>query len=379
MGDFCFSLNMLTKDNVKIRRFPIDSPSSTWLSLQYFQLNKDKLPYDAQLIAAKNLVLAARKYDLEVPAEIDTLAKEQFVDPTAVLKESSISKKASPEMDTLLADTEFGLIRIKNGERERLFPMPNADAVTAYASNFSKIASNLEPDDLMTFSYQLRKKALLNGISIDPTIKKLAHLHERKLKKQAKVTILDKYPVDNPKRIKVAAKYFEEFQGVMDPDTKYRYATDLVKTASEQKVDLSKSKELTKFASTGEYNIQGLKDGMALRRRVFEDHNDLESLDTLNKLYKMATVLPPIAFSRTLYIFDTNSGLDYYYNKSVPSPDAILKEASSTEYLSYNNVLADWLVDELNKKIAGKLPPATKPVNVPGVKTNRPDLKVKPR
>lgn len=351
-GDKDFALIILTKDGRKVRKYMVTDPSNTWLSVRYFIVNKDKLPYDCQVIAAKNLKAAAIKYNLDVPRELSQLAEELYPDPTTVYKEAGMKKKASLEEERILTDSDFGLIRNLDGHKERMFPITKESEATDCLGKFAEITQHLKDSDKLQFAYRLTKKAKSLGLSVPEDISKMSALHEKIEKKALKPMLLDKYPTDTAGRTKVASKYFDAYEKQMDPDTKYKFATELAKTAEKQGIVL-KSKEIQKFADN-RYDGEKLQDAFVLRRRVLSDKNDEESLKTLNRISKLAAEVSPTVMTRILSVFDKNTGLDYYWGRSVDKPDAILKVASEKSYLSYNNILSDKATEHVNKAIKSR-------------------------
>lgn len=351
-GDKDFALIVLTKDGRKVRKYMVTDPSNAWLSVRYFIVNKDKLPYEAQVIAAKNLKAAAVKYGLDVPTELEQLSQEVYPDATAVYKEAKLTKKATPEEELILTDGDFGLIRDLDGNKERMFPVVKETDVDGYVKKFAELTQYLKPSDKLQFAHRLTKKAKAFGIPVPEDLSKMSALHEKMEKKATKSKVLDKYPTDTPTRTKVASHYFDAHANQMDPDTKYKFATELAKTAEKQGLKL-KSKEIKKFADN-QYDTEKLKEAFMLRRRVLSDKNDEESIKTLDKMTKLASEVSPVVMTRILSVFDKNTGLDYYWGRSVDKPDSILKVAKEKNYLSYNNILSDRATDQINKAIKSR-------------------------
>lgn len=352
-GDKEFCLIILTKDGRKIRKWPVTDPSNTYVSSRYFIANKDKLPFEAQVVAAKNLKVALVKYNLDVPLEIKQLSEEVYPDAgVGTIKEAKLKKKAGLEEEQIMTDGDFGLIRNCDGNKERMFPITKESEASGYLGKFAEITQHLKSADKLQFAYRLTKKAKALGLAVPEDISKMSALHEKFEKKVLKSTVMGKYPTNTPMQTKVASKYFDAHEAEMDPDTKYKFATELAKTAEKQGVVL-KSKGIQKFADNL-YDTEKLHDAFTLRRRVLTDKNDEESIKTLNRISKMAGEVSPVVLTRVLSVFDKNTGLDYYWGRSVDKPDAILKVAKEKSYLSYNNILSDKATENINKVIKSR-------------------------
>ena len=336
-GDGDFALIFITKDNRKLRKYLISDPANTWISIKYFLLNKEKLPYDAQVTCAKNLASAANKYQLEIPLEIDILSKELFPDKDVVHKEANTS---------FLADSDFGIIRRTDSGKRRLYPITNEDEVSQYIGKFAEATKALSPVDKLQFAYRLTKKAQQLGIDVPKEMIKLSALYSRV--NQDKVKIMDNYPVDTSRRVKLAAKYFEFNSDQMSPAERYQYADELTKVASELGVNLKPYKKIVKYSSKS-YDAKALLEARDLRKRALEERCDEESLVTLGCVFKLASITSPSDFSRILDTFDRGCQLDYYWGRSIPYPDDILKEAKEQNTLVYNGIFQDWVVDKINK------------------------------
>jgi len=337
-GDKEFALIVLTKDNRKVRKYLISDPSNTWVSIRYFMLNKDKLPYDAQVICAKNLIDAAKKYQLEVPLEMKELSKELFPEKEMVHKEASL----------LLADSDFGLIRNKDGSKQRLYPLTSAGEIDTYLNKFAEASKALEPTEKVQFAFRLVKKARNLGMNIPDDLVKMSALYEKI--SEDKLKIMDRFPVDTPHRVKLAAKYFEASADEMDPATRFNFVSELNDAADKHGVNLRRFKKVAKYNNKA-FDLDLLKEARDLRKRALEERCDEESLATLKQVFKLASVTSPPVFSRILDVFDRGCNLDYYWGRSIPSPDDILKEASEKQYLNYNSILQDRVVDKINKTI----------------------------
>ena len=79
LPDDCFAL-VLKQGDVVLRKYACIDPGNTELAIQYFLKTAHKLPTEAAKLAAENLQVACRWYDIDPPEE---LLKEAFLAPLA--------------------------------------------------------------------------------------------------------------------------------------------------------------------------------------------------------------------------------------------------------------------------------------------------------
>jgi hypothetical protein len=74
LKDHQFAVSVITKTAGKLNKFPIDSKDSTWLSMEYFNSNYHKMPYEATKLAAWHIKKACIKFDLKPSLNVDSFA-----------------------------------------------------------------------------------------------------------------------------------------------------------------------------------------------------------------------------------------------------------------------------------------------------------------
>ena len=73
LPDDLFAL-VLMDDDVVLRKYACIDPGNTALSVEYFLKTAQKLPAEAQKLAAENLLKACEWYDIEPPADLQKIA-----------------------------------------------------------------------------------------------------------------------------------------------------------------------------------------------------------------------------------------------------------------------------------------------------------------
>jgi len=102
LKDHDFALSMITKKASKLNKFPIDSMDNTWLSNEYFEMNHDRLPKTAAVVAASNIKTACERFGVKPRASVVSMSKTAAT--TNIYYESSterLTKTASAEVVSL--------------------------------------------------------------------------------------------------------------------------------------------------------------------------------------------------------------------------------------------------------------------------------------
>lgn len=100
LTDDDYALSIITKKASKLNKFPVDTYDNAYLSNIYFDLNYDRLPKTAALIAAYNLKTACLKHGLSPRPAVEGMAKEaesRGVNSNLYYESEPLHKKASVE------------------------------------------------------------------------------------------------------------------------------------------------------------------------------------------------------------------------------------------------------------------------------------------
>ncbi|MEC8306417.1 MAG: hypothetical protein VXZ72_00960, partial [Chlamydiota bacterium] len=165
-SDNLFALVMV-EDNKVLKKFATADKGNTWLSSLYFSLNKDKLPAEAQKVAAANLLMACEHFGIDPTEDIVTLSGDyapttNLVDVTS--KPLPLTKKASEAIDYALTK--------ENGEG--VYPINSAASVKAADKYFSRHEGQFEPRRRREFAVKVAAAADKAGMSLGDEILKYA-------------------------------------------------------------------------------------------------------------------------------------------------------------------------------------------------------------
>lgn len=173
LDDSQFALCIFTKSASKLNKFPVNDRINTALSNEYFDLHHDKLPAEAQKIAATYIKLACEKFKIE-PRETVKLASAQFPTMTNIFFENdksvaggSLKKLASQEKGK---DSPYYYALTKtagDGLANRAYAMPDADSVKKAEAYFDKYASHFSPEDRHQYAYNVVRRAVELGTQIN--------------------------------------------------------------------------------------------------------------------------------------------------------------------------------------------------------------------
>lgn len=260
LPDEQFALVTLTKHANIVRKFPIESEESTWLSAKYFDMNHEKLTDVEKVAAATNIKNACSAYEIEPPQSIVKLACDTSVSNTVVegsiphwfneatMREAQneLTKTAGAEMNARmeLPDSAYALILDHEGEVARMYAMPDEN------------------------------------------------------------------------HVKIASSYFKKYAYDLSPQNRHMFAANVLNRAQELGVELHKTEHLEKWASENyntfvNYHIEQRKGLIPA---------DEEKTQTLDKLASLRNTASPATFANALHEFDKVAGLEKYYDTAITEP-----------------------------------------------------------
>lgn len=338
LPDDLFALVMRNGDDV-LRKYACIDAGNTALSVVYFVANADKLPEEAQKIAAQNLITACGWYELDVPEELEKRALNPLSVLTAVptvvgtagaIKGNMQAVKSAP--GALLSPNQMRQMG-KMGELSGSVLMPAA--ATAGASP---------------------PKVVKKTASLDPYVDVTRLEAPARTEKVASVYALgDKYPLNSYEQVKTAAEYFEDFAHHFTPADRRAYSVALVKRASELAI------------SVGELARRYGAEGYAPDLKVAQDMRAMlvseEARAELQDLFAKTASVTPEQFCQELGQFDVKHGLAYHYDSHVADPYYSVygsKEASE-ETGSFSETIGNEFVSERALRALAKVAPVLQP------------------
>lgn len=183
LDDTQFALSIITKTASRMNKFPINDKLNTVLSNEYFDLNHAKLPAEAQKVAATYIKLACDRYGVEAKESVKE-ASSQFPVMANIYIEKLNDKAAGPIIiekqasAPIRSEYYYALVKTAgDGQTNRSYAMPNADAVQKAANYFEKYAKQFAPEDRHSYASNVVKRAVELGVDVDsPTLQKYAGL-----------------------------------------------------------------------------------------------------------------------------------------------------------------------------------------------------------
>lgn len=270
LPDDQFALVVLTKHANIVRKFPVNDDGNAWLSVQYFDMNHDKLSLTEKVAAASNLRDACLAHEIDAPPSIVKYAADGTISNTvtegmrpiwwdeALRKqaEEELTKTASAEINARmeLPDSAYALILDHEGDTARMYAMPDEN------------------------------------------------------------------------HVKIASAYFKKHAMDLAPEHRHTFAVNVMNRARELGVELEKTAHLEKWASD---NYSRYIDHHIEQRRSLLPRNQ-EAQDVLGKLAALRDSADPNTFAQALHEFDKTAGLDKYYDKGVADPWSSSMELEKT-------------------------------------------------
>jgi hypothetical protein len=287
-----FALIMLDQGHV-FRKYACADPGTTAMSVIYFMEHGDKLPEDAQKMAASNLVEACVAHDIMPPATMTKVAEMQFSDAAPALlagiggaggyiaaKGEGLPLKARAALG--LGGAALGALggeAIRRGAKEK----------TAVVDVTGK-----QPE---------AKVIVLRPVDEDDYCVKLADgsLH---------------YPIDNWDRVKQAEAYFQDERIRMDPELRRQYAVKLARKS--YIVGYPLDPNIVELGALSYHNDGHLKHACEMRKAAFESKSPEHEF--LDELFEKRASIPPETYAECLKRFDMMNELDRGWDHVILDP-----------------------------------------------------------
>jgi hypothetical protein len=264
LRDEAFALIMLNEGKT-LRKFACVDPGNTFLSALYFIENRDKLPEEAEKVAAANLSAACEEFNLpfsEIVKEAMKTAPQRTRDP---MKQPTVGDESDWAART-------NLLSIQGNSDSGRVVQTTSSMKTAEARMVD--VTGLEP-----------KKVIKTA--------------------QAKHMALDRYPLDSFADVKKAVEYFSETYTEMSPEDRHHYSVKTAARAVELGIQVP---EIMERYGSVEYSPD--VEAHLAHRRSMVDEEFHEVYDALQE--KRASIEPAI-FARLLAEADEASGLSWLY------------------------------------------------------------------
>jgi len=330
LPDDAFALVMVDQGN-KIRKFACVDKGNTALSTLYFLENKDKLPEEAQKVAAANLVEYCQAFEIEPPWQLQKTAEHVTLThagkpmPSAERRELSQELFGGKKKSADLTGSEVMPLQSNpNKEADADSQLNATDEKKAGVSDLVKkmrITSgklNAMKDFDKKVQMHIPKDAdhlyvNTTGKSPPPKFEKKAHTRYC-LEKLGQ----GRFPIDSYGEVLEANKWFEENGKSLHPQERREYCTKLAARADE--LHISVTDNIMKYAGKNFASADDVRASVCTRMQFWVD--DAPERDALRGMLDKYASASPDQFCIDLTAFDVQHGLDQYWDDFIVDPVA---------------------------------------------------------
>jgi hypothetical protein len=155
---------VMVENGQTLKKYATADAGNTWISALYFSLNRDKLPVEAQKLAAANLRAACEHFGIEAPSIIEELGSD-LVETNVV----DITGRQPPIKKVASEDTEFA---IERADGSKHYPLSSAGAVKAANEYFGQYHGHFTPRERREYSVKVAAASEKIGLSVNEEILK---------------------------------------------------------------------------------------------------------------------------------------------------------------------------------------------------------------
>lgn len=353
LPDDVFALVLTQDDGASLRKYACIDAGNTVLAVEYFLQNQDKLPVEAQKVAAANLSEACRWYDLHPPVELVKVALPSIEDGAKALGPvmGAVGKIAGPASSVMnvvntakdvgarvgrvaasggrITTSSFGKeaevvgTALQPGQENTTVP-GTAKAVIKKTAATGHLVQGKEKHPQGEVPEHLEQGGWVQGRQAVPHQHKQLTPHVNvqgaeppsptKLK-VSQVTALDgRYPLDSYEQVKTASAYFDEYGMRFSPEDRREFCGNMVKRANDMRIsvsDLARKYASASYAPTAEIEF-----ALAARRSLYPE----EGVELLNKLSAVRATVEPEVFALALVEMDKIAGVHHFYDRDLLDP-----------------------------------------------------------
>lgn len=265
-----YALVMVDEGKV-FRKFACVDAGNTALSVLYFANNHDKLPEEAQKLAAANLEVACEEFGLNF----------SWSDKTAGAK---------------------NLVRIRDSFKQ---PMVGDEADWSQRTNLQSIRGGSDSSRVMSTTNSMKTAAI-----VDVTGKDASHIFKKTA--SSRYALNNKYPLDSYADVQKAIQYFSENYTELGPEDRHVYC---VKTASRAtEIGLEIPELMARYGSN--LYSPDLEAHLANRRT----YCDRDFIPVYNELAEKRASIEPELFAELLTETDEAANLHWLWGGQVSDP-----------------------------------------------------------
>jgi hypothetical protein len=161
-----FALVLVEEDQV-MKKFATADPGHTFLSTIYFLNTYDRLPKEAQKVAAANLKQACEMFDLDPPRRLTKLAEGTEPGPNLV----DVSGQTLEPQVVERKDTEFA---IERADGSQYFPLDSAASVKAADDYFQRNVGSFVPRERREYAVKVASVAEKGSLPLSQELRHYA-------------------------------------------------------------------------------------------------------------------------------------------------------------------------------------------------------------
>jgi hypothetical protein len=348
LPDDVFAL-VLRQGDVSLRKFACVDAGNTLLHIGYFLMTHDKLPMPAIKTAANNLITACSWYDIEPPDELKKLSSGNLpvvgrqriwkdtdgttygTDGTSWDLQKSAEAVASPDMPV-----SFGKDDLVSKTRKTPLSVAKTAEESGEVGNLVDTDAEGDCDTILEQAFGIKgegpKELPQVTRTLDPLVD-VGDVEPPKLIEEKKASYYalphaQRYPLDSYGQVKAASAYFDQYVGMMTPEDRHIFATNLVQRATPMDISISKlamDYGQTSFAPPSHIDA-------CVGQRILLLSQYAEGEECMNKAASVHAVtlykelmqkyagMDPEVFARTLGEIDKIAGLDEFWGQDVMDP-----------------------------------------------------------
>ena len=160
-----FALVMIDEDGQVLKKFATADAGNTWLSALYFGMTHDRLPPEAEKLAAANLLVACEAYQIDPPDALLNLCGDTPPEGNLVYLE----KSAAPARKVVAMEKKASTMALPGK-----YPLDDAADVQKAQEYFVEHERVFTPKQRHTFAVKTAAAARAVGFKVEPAIEKHA-------------------------------------------------------------------------------------------------------------------------------------------------------------------------------------------------------------
>ena len=321
LPDDVFALVMVDQGE-KIRKYACVDKGNTALNVMYFLENRDRLPLEAQKVAAANLMTACAWHELAPPEALVKAASKNVL--------QQLKRLAQPHKRGKLFVAHGGhapeyvaarLAKQRHGqEAAKAFAKRESRAVAEKSmgrgSRRSMQTAQGKLDSMGKTSSANEQKKL--G-SMNPYVDVTGQQPPPRFSKRAsqRHALDDRFPIDSCGQVKEAEAWFGDHGTSLHPAERRAFCQNLTARADELGMPIDND-NIRKYAGEGYAPNGEIKIAVSTRLQYWAE--DSPERDMLKTLMSKTASVPPEVFCESLRQFDEATGMHYHWDDGVCDP-----------------------------------------------------------